>query len=131
MLRRILFILFFIQSTCSWGSRILIPMDESQKNHLKSYGLAFWVLQQEGREVGWLLNYRGGSFMIAHTPQTESECKIRAITYEVITESEANAIEATISNPEVNMNSVKLLTAPKVAVYSPKTKQPWLSLIHI
>jgi len=125
MLRRIFFILFFIQSTCSWGSRILIPMDESQKNHLKSYGLAFWVLQQEGREVGWLLNYRGGSFMIAHTPQTESECKIRAITYEVITESEANAIEATISNPEVNMNSVKLLTAPNVAVYSPKTKQPW------
>jgi hypothetical protein len=100
-------------------------MDETQKNHLKSYGLAFWVLQQEGREVNWLLNYKGGSFMIAHTPQTESECKIRGLSYEVITESEANAIEATISNPEVNMNMVKLLTAPKVAVYSPKTKQPW------
>jgi hypothetical protein len=100
-------------------------MDESQKNHLKSYGLAFWVLQQEGREVNWLLNYKGGSFMIAHTPQTESECKIRGVSYEVITESEANSIEATISNPEVNMNVVKLLTAPKIAVYSPKTKQPW------
>jgi hypothetical protein len=100
-------------------------MDETQKNHLKSYGLAFWVLQQKGREVNWLLNYKGGSFMIPHTPQTESECKIRGLSYEVISESEANAIEATISNPEVNMNMVKLLTAPKVAVYSPKTKQPW------
>ncbi len=124
-MRTILYLLIFTASLSLHASRILIPMDETQKNHLKSYGLAFWVLQQEGREVNWLLNYKGGSFMIPHTPQTESECKIRGLSYEVITESEANAIEATISNPEVNMNMVKLLTAPKVAVYSPKTKQPW------
>jgi len=124
-MRTLLYLLIFTASLSLHASRILIPMDETQKNHLKSYGLAFWVLQQEGREVNWLLNYKGGSFMIAHTPQTESECKIRGLSYEVITESEANAIEATISNPEVNMNMVKLLTAPKVAVYSPKTKQPW------
>ncbi|NBP05918.1 MAG: asparagine synthetase B [Bacteroidetes bacterium] len=123
---RVLLFSILISLSCRLNaSRILIPMDESQKNHLKSYGLAFWVLQQEGREVNWLLNYKGGSFMIAHTPQTESECKIRGVSYEVITESEANSIEATISNPEVNMNVVKLLTAPKIAVYSPKTKQPW------
>ncbi|MEK0420873.1 MAG: hypothetical protein RLZZ161_724, partial [Bacteroidota bacterium] len=123
---RVLLFSILITLSCRLNaSRILIPMDESQKNHLKSYGLAFWVLQQEGREVNWLLNYKGGSFMIAHTPQTESECKIRGVSYEVITESEANSIEATISNPEVNMNVVKLLTAPKIAVYSPKTKQPW------
>ncbi len=125
MMRTILFSILILLSCGLHASRILIPMDETQKNHLKSYGLAFWVLQQEGREVNWLLNYKGGSFMIAHTPQTESECKIRGVSYEVITESEANAIEATISNPEVNMNVVKLLTAPKIAVYSPKTKQPW------
>ncbi len=124
-MRVILFFLLCCVTFTLQASRILIPMDETQKNHLKSYGLAFWVLQQEGREVAWLLNYKGGSFMIAHTPLTESECKIRGISYEVITESEANSIEATISNPEVNMNMVKLLTAPKVAVYSPKTKQPW------
>ena len=123
---RVLLFSILISLSCRLNaSRILIPMDESQKNHLKSYGLAFWVLQQEGREVNWLLNYKGGSFMIDHTPQTESECKIRGVSYEVITESEANSIEATISNPEVNMNVVKLLTAPKIAVYSPKTKQPW------
>ncbi|MFN5219111.1 MAG: hypothetical protein ACK5CL_10110, partial [Sphingomonadales bacterium] len=113
MMRPILFSILILLSCGLHASRILIPMDETQKNHLKSYGLAFWVLQQEGREVNWLLNYKGGSFMIAHTPQTESECKIRGISYDVITESEANSIEATISNPEVNMNVVKLLTAPK------------------
>ena len=100
-------------------------MDETQKNHLKSYGLAYWVLQKEGQEVNWLLNYKGGSFMIAQDVEIENECKIRGISYEIITESEANSILTTISNPEENMETVKMLTAPKIAVYSPKTKQPW------
>jgi len=107
------------------GARILIPMDESQKNHLKSYGLAFWVLKEQAKEVDWLLNYEGGSFMLEQTIAIENECKIRGITYNIITEAEANSIFTTISNPEVNMENVKLLTAPKIAVYSPKTKQPW------
>lgn len=125
-MKRIFSILvMLVQLQAMLASRILIPMDDGQKNHLKSYGLAFWALKQEGREVNWLLNYRGGSFMLEHTPETESECRIRGISYEVITESEANSVEATISNPEVNMNSIKLLTAPRIAVYSPKTKQPW------
>lgn len=125
MKRNVLLLLAFFIAGSSFASRILLPMDDAQKNHLKSYGIAFWVLQQEGREVDWLLNYRGGSFMVEHTATTESECRIRGVSYEVITESEANAIQATISNPEVNMNSIKLLTVPKIAVYSPKTKQPW------
>lgn len=122
---RLLLFIFLSFGVTAKASRILIPMDDEQKNHLKSYGLAFWVLKKDGSEVQWLLNYRGGSFMILHTPETESECRLRGVSYEVITESEANSIEATISNPEVNMNSLKLLTAPKIAVYSPKTKQPW------
>ncbi|MBM3400565.1 MAG: asparagine synthetase B, partial [Bacteroidetes bacterium] len=69
-MRTILFSILISLSCGLHASRILIPMDETQKNHLKSYGLAFWVLQQEGHEVNWLLNYKGGSFMIAHTPQT-------------------------------------------------------------
>jgi hypothetical protein len=107
------------------AARILIPMNESQKNHLKSYGIAFWVLNKQGKEVDWLLNYEGGSFMVEQTTDIENECKIRGISYEIITETEANSILTTISNPEVNMENVKLLTAPKIAVYSPKTKQPW------
>lgn len=115
----------FFAAAVAQAAQILIPMDESQKDHLKSYGLAYWVLQKEGQEVNWLLNYKGGSFMIAQTLEVENECKIRGISYDIITESEANSILSTISNPEVNMESLKMLTAPKIAVYSPKTKQPW------
>ena len=107
------------------ATRILIPMDESQKNHLKSYGIAFWILDKQKSEVLWLLNYRGGSFMTNYNADAERECKTRGVTFEVISESEANSIETTISNPEVNMNMLKLLNAPKIAVYSPKSKQPW------
>jgi hypothetical protein len=64
------------------AAQLLIPMDENQKDHLKSYGLAFWVLKNQGQEVNWLLNYRGGSFMIAQSAEVESECKIRGISYE-------------------------------------------------
>jgi hypothetical protein len=107
------------------ANQILIPMDESQKNHLKSYGIAFWLLDKQKTEVTWLLNYRGGSFMSPYTPSLETECKTRGITFDVISNAEANGIENTIADPSVNMNMVKLLNAPKIAVYSPKTKQPW------
>lgn len=107
------------------ANQILIPMDESQKNHLKSYGIAFWLLDKQKTEVTWLLNYRGGSFMSPYTPSLETECKTRGISFDVISNAEANGIENTIADPTVNMNMVKLLNAPKIAVYSPKTKQPW------
>ncbi len=107
------------------ANRILIPMDESQKNHLKSYGIAFWLLDKQKAEVLWLLNYQGGSFMTQYNSLLETECKTRGVSYSVISEIEADRIESEISNPSVNMNMVKLLNAPKIAVYSPKTKQPW------
>lgn len=115
-------IIFFL-GVCQ-ASSILVPMDESQKNHLKSYGLAFWVLQKNS-EVEWLLNYRGGSFIMAQTAAVETECKIRGISYDIITDAKTNSIRAEIANPEANMNIVILLTVPKIAVYSPKSKQPW------
>lgn len=101
------------------AASILIPMDDAQKDHLKSYGLAFWVLQNGG-EVEWLLNYRGGSFMAGYKKKTEDECRIRGISYEVIADAVANKIMAQISDPSVNMDVVKLEKAPKIAVYSPK-----------
>lgn len=107
------------------GNQILIPMDESQKNHLKSYGIAFWLLDKQKSEVTWLLNYRGGSFMAPYNATLETECKTRGVSFEVISNAEANGIENTIADPSINMNMVKLLNAPKIAVYSPKTKQPW------
>lgn len=123
---KISFLLVFLGIFTSLeATRILIPMDESQKNHLKSYGIAFWILDKQKSEVLWLLNYRGGSFMTNYNAEAERECKTRGVSFEVISESEANSIETTISNPEVNMNMLKLLNAPKIAVYSPKSKQPW------
>ena len=99
-------------------------MDETQKNHLKAYGIAYWALKGE-LEIQWLLNYRGGSFMIQNAKPVSNECLIRGVNYEVISDAQSNAILAEIANAEVNMDAVKLEKAPRIAVYSPKTKQPW------
>lgn len=124
MKRIILLFLFTFITTFSQAAYILIPMDQDQKNHLKAYGIAYWVLKHDV-EVHWLLNYRGGSFMMKDAKEIEGECNIRGVTFEVIADSRSTAILTEISNPEVNMEAVKLEKAPKVAVYSPKTKQPW------
>jgi len=115
--------LFFILQFAK-AAYILIPMDHSQKNHLKAYGIAYWVIKND-IEVEWLLNYRGGSFMCQAAKDIESECTIRGVSYELIADVRSVAILQEISNPEVNMDVVKLEKAPRVAVYSPKTKQPW------
>ena len=106
------------------ASYLLIPMDVNQKNHLKAYGVAYWVLQNEV-EVQWLLNYRGGSFMIKNIKLIETECIIRGVSYEIIADVQSTKILREIADPEVNMDVVKLEKPPKMAVYSPKEKQPW------
>jgi hypothetical protein len=108
----------------SFGVQLLIPMDDSQKNHLKSYGVAFWVLEK-GMEVKWLLNYRGGSFLMQHTSEIENECIVRGVTYETMSETQAGGILNEIAQPDVNMDAVSMNKAPKIAVYSPPNKQPW------
>ncbi len=120
----LIFSLLFLSVNNIFGLQILIPMNTTQKDHLKSYGVAYWILDKGG-EVDWLLNYEGGSFLFNFDVTYENECKIRGVSYDVLTESKANAIHAEISNPEVNMETVKLLKAPKIAVYTPKNKQPW------
>lgn len=110
--------------TVARASQLLIPMDPAQSNHLKAYGIAYWVLKQQVT-VDWLLNYRGGSFAFPYAKQIEDECKIRGVSYEVLADGQYGAILADISNPEQNMDVMKLEKAPKMAVYSPKTKQPW------
>lgn len=117
-------LILFTFSSVAQAMQILIPMDESQKNHLKSYGIAFWLLKQK-QEVQWLLNYNGGSFMFQYSQDAERECKVRGVSYETISDAAANAIITQIQDPAANLNAVKLLNAPKIAVYSPKTKQPW------
>jgi len=123
-MRKIFFILFILLSCSSFASRILVPMDENQKNHLKAYGVAFWILQKD-IEVDWLLNFKAGSFMFGYEQSYERELKIRGVSYEVISEAQVSEILLQIAKPDVNMELVKLYKAPKIAVYSPKTKQPW------
>jgi hypothetical protein len=121
---RLIILAILLSFTCANASYILIPLDHSQKNHLKSYGLAYWVLEN-GIEVNWLLNYRGGSFMFAYGQKLENESLIRGVSYEVISDAQSISILEEIARPDVNMDAVKLEKAPKVAVYSPKTKLPW------
>ena len=106
------------------GAYLLLPMDEAQKNHLKAYGIAYWVLKKDV-EVSWLLNYRGGSFMLQYLKPVEEECNIRGVTYQIIADAQAAAILEEISDPQVNMENIKLHKAPRIAVYSPKNKLPW------
>ncbi|HNU58188.1 MAG TPA: asparagine synthetase B [Flavobacteriales bacterium] len=106
------------------ATKLLIPMDGSQQNHLKAYGIAFWTLGRDAT-VEWLLNYRGGSFLIDHYTEVEKECAIRGVTFQVIADGQAAAILSEIADPEVNMEVVKLEKAPKIAVYAPESFQPW------
>tara|TARA_B110000967_G_scaffold192128_1_gene218460 strand:+ start:4757 stop:5941 length:1185 start_codon:yes stop_codon:yes gene_type:complete len=97
---------------------------ESQKNHLKAYGITYWTLDKQ-QNVKWLLNYRGGSFLMPQIDAIEKECRIRGVSYELISDAEAEAILLEISSPSKNMDAVILEKAPKIAVYSPSGKQPW------
>ena len=99
-------------------------MDLDQSNHLKAYGLSYWVLEKE-ISIDWLLNYRGGSFVLPHITSIEKECKLRNIKYEVLANAQYNNILSNIGQANVNQDVMKLEKAPKVAVYSPKNKQPW------
>ncbi|OIN57494.1 asparagine synthetase B [Arsenicibacter rosenii] len=118
-------ILFLVLTNQAWATKIMIPMDDTQKNHLKAYGIAYWVLKSYDMEIDWLLNYRGGSFMMQHNQQFINEMVIRGVSYEVISDAQATQILAEVSSPSANMDAVKLQKAPRVAVYSPKSKQPW------
>jgi len=123
-LRGFLLLAFCFLPFLTKAASILIPMDEEQKDHLKSYGIAFWTLKN-GETVDWLLNYRGGSFMMKYDKRLEDECKIRGVSYQVLADAKANEILTEVSDPSVNMDMVKLEKAPKMAVYSPKNKLPW------
>ena len=124
-MKHLLLSLFLALSFQIHASYILIPMDaESQKNHLKAYGITYWTLNKQ-ENVKWLLNYRGGSFLLPYIDAIEKECLIRGVSYELISDSEAEAILQEISSPSKNMDAVVLEKAPKIAVYSPSGKQPW------
>ncbi|NRA92855.1 MAG: asparagine synthetase B, partial [Psychroserpens sp.] len=124
MKRIIALILFMFISLQSFASYILIPMDaEGQENHLKAYGVTYWTLERQ-LKVKWLLNYKGGSFLLPDAEDIRRECTIRGVSFEVISNSKAEEILDFIASPSQNMEAVVLEKAPKIAVYTPKGLQP-------
>ncbi|SHI98099.1 hypothetical protein SAMN05444363_2209 [Flavobacterium terrae] len=124
---RFKYLLFFLFISClvAKANYILLPMDEtSQKNHLKAYGITYWTLEKQYK-ASWLLNYRGGSFLLPDVSEIRKECQIRGVSFEILSDTEASQILAEIASPSQNMETVILEKAPKVAVYTPKGKQPW------
>ncbi len=106
------------------ANHLLIPMDKTQKEHLKAYGVAYWLLGKQV-EVDWLLNYRGGAFACDVVPGAENELAIRGVSYQVISEAQYTSVLSEIADPNANMDVMKLEKVPKIAVYTPKGKQPW------
>jgi hypothetical protein len=118
----ITFLFFGLQASASY---LLIPMDtEGQKEHLKAYGITYWTLERQVK-VKWLLNYRGGSFLMPDTEDIRRECQIRGVSFEILSDSKTEEILELIASPSQNMEAVSLEKAPKIAVYSPLGNQPW------
>lgn len=124
-MKKIFFLLIFLLSLQLHASYVLIPMDaETQENHLKAYGITYWTLAKDIK-VKWLLNYRGGSFLLPDNDEIKKECKIRGVSFEVLSNDKAESILQEISSPSKNMEAVVLEKAPKIAVYTPRGKLPW------
>lgn len=125
MKKILLLVIFLGFSMNALASYILIPMDaEGQKNHLKAYGVTYWTLDKQIK-VNWLLNYRGGSFLLPDAEDIRRECQIRGVSFEVLSNAKAEEILNLIASPSQNMEAVILEKAPKIAVYSPKGNLPW------
>ena len=116
---------FLLISNSIWASFIYVPMNhDNQRNHLKAYGIVYFGLEA-GLKSKWLLNYDGGAFLIENNKAIENECKIRGVSYQIVSDAKAQLILQEISAPSSNQEAVTLEKAPKIAVYSPKDKMPW------
>jgi hypothetical protein len=118
MSNRFLPLLLLLFAGQSFANAILIPMDDSQTNHLKAYGIAYTSLKNN-TEIDWLLNYRGGSFLINYTSNTQKECSIRGVSFDIISDADVQTLKQQISNPDINMEIMRLHKAARIAVYTP------------
>lgn len=120
----------FMSITCVFiiqnihAQKLLIPMDLTQTDHLKAYGLTYWALTKNVN-TEWLLNYRGGSFLCDPEPFLIAECRIRGVGFEQLTQGQALAIYEEVQSEKSNMDVVKLEKPPRIAVYTPPGSRPW------
>jgi hypothetical protein len=125
MKMRIFIGLWLLMGSLAQSQYLLVPMDdETQNDHLKAYGVSYWVLSK-GTKIKWLLNYRGGSFLIPNQQEIKNELIIRGVSFEELSEGETGSILELIASPSQNMQEVLLEKAPKVAVYTPYGTLPW------
>ena len=123
-MRRLLFILviLLLLPWSAFSESILVPMDDTQTNHLKAYGVVYKSLEQ-GHKAEWLLNYRGGSFLIDQSPEVSNLCLLMGVSHESVSQGQTADIYRQIEVE--NMERVELEKAPSIAVYCPPTNQPW------
>ena len=125
-----LFASYVILSVCSFlhltarADSLLIPMDDAQADHLRVYGVMY-AATKDGVKAQWLLNYRGGSFVLEHTTAMATLCRERGVTALRLTEKEHAAIENKVKAADFNGDIIDLTKPPRIAVYTPATKKPW------
>ncbi len=124
MLRLLLLSCFLLTALPASAQDVLIPMDGRQSDHLKAYGAVYWSLQQ-GETVDWLLNYRGGSFLMPSTPALEQQLRVRGVSYETLGGAQTARLIAQVEDPSRNMAVVRLEEPPRLAVYAPEQTLPW------
>ena len=125
MTRRLLIIVLLLLTAGPVAAQdILIPMDSRQSDHLKAYGVAYWVLNR-GVNIDWLLNYRGGSFLMATFPELEQELAIRGVHFEKLSGAQTAQVISTVESEATNTAVVRLEKPPRIAVYAPKQTLPW------
>lgn len=119
-----LLVIAFLPAPLFAQSKLLIPMDMTQTDHLKAYGIAFWALKK-GMEIDWLLNYKGGSFMFDANDVAAAECRIRGVAFDHLSGSASAQVYAEVQGEGNNMDVVRLEKAPRIAVYAPPRFRPW------
>ena len=119
----ILLIIIFLPALLLAQSKLFIPMDLTQTDHLKAYGITFNALKK-GLKADWLLNYQGGSFMLDYSDRVIMDCRIRNVKYEILDNIQLVDIYSFVQSEEQNMEVVRLEKAPEIAVYVPPVFNP-------
>jgi hypothetical protein len=131
-MKKIIFISIFLTCLSVYSQqKLLIPMEvNGQTDHLKAYGIAYRHLLN-GKELDWLLNYRGGSFMFDYSSELAAECQVKGVTFEAISGTQAAQIYAEVQNESNNMDVVRLEKVAKIAVYVPPNTLPWDDAVQL
>ena len=123
-MRYLILNIFLIVSVLFAQNKILIYMDLQQTDHLKAYGITYYALT-DGETADWLLNYRGGSFLLDYSDKLAATCRIKGVAFDVISGDKAIEILSFVQREDENMDVMRLEKAPKIAVYVPPGFRPW------